>query len=91
MTHRRSSRISPTTQNRSTLRTPTPFPLGTLHRFELLTFLEQPEVPADNNLSERDIRSVAAARSNGGVNRTAWGAEAFATWKSVNARARRTG
>ena len=53
------------------------------HRFELLTFLEHAEVPADNNLSERDVRSVAAARNDGGVNRTAWGADAFATWKSI--------
>ena len=53
------------------------------HRFELLTFLEHAEVPADNNLSERDIRSVAAARNDGGVNRSPWGADAFATWKSI--------
>jgi len=53
------------------------------HRFELLTFLEHPEVPADNNLCESDIRSVAAARNDGGVNRSAWGAKAFATLKSV--------
>ena len=53
------------------------------HRFELLTFLEHAEVPADNNTGERDIRSVAAARNDGGVNRSNWGAAAFATWKSV--------
>ena len=53
------------------------------HRFELLTFLEQADVPADNNTAERDIRSVAAARNDGGVNRSNWGAAAFATWKSV--------
>jgi transposase len=53
------------------------------HRFELLTFLEHPDVPADNNLCESDIRSVAAARSDGGVNRSTWGAKAFATLKSV--------
>lgn len=53
------------------------------HRGELLTFLDDPQVPATNNLGERDIRSVAAARSDGGVNRTAWGATAFARIKSV--------
>ncbi len=53
------------------------------HRFELLTFLERADVPADNNTSERDIRSVAAARNDGGVNRSDWGANAFATLKSV--------
>jgi transposase len=53
------------------------------HRFELLTFLQQADVPADNNTGERDIRSVAAARSDGGVNRSDWGANAFATLKSV--------
>ncbi len=53
------------------------------HRFELLTFLEEADVPADNNLAERDIRSVVAARSDGGVNRSDWGADAFATLKSV--------
>lgn len=50
---------------------------------ELFTFLDDPRVPADNNPGERDIRSVAAARNDGGVNRTAWGATAFARLKSV--------
>jgi len=53
------------------------------HRFELLVFLEHADVPADNNTGERDIRSVVAARNDGGVNRSDWGAAAFATWKSV--------
>lgn len=50
---------------------------------ELFTFLEIPHVPADNTPAERDIRSVAAARADGGVNRTDWGAKAFAHAKSV--------
>jgi hypothetical protein len=50
---------------------------------ELFTFLEMPHVPADNTPAERDIRSVAAARADGGVNRTDWGAKAFAHAKSV--------
>lgn len=61
------------------------------HRFELLLFLEQADVPPDNNLGERDIRSVAAARSDGGVNRAAWSAKAFATLKSVVRTCRKNG
>jgi hypothetical protein len=53
------------------------------HRHELLLFLDDPAVPADNTPAERDIRSVAAARSDGGVNRTDWGAAAFGVAKSV--------
>lgn len=53
------------------------------YRAELFTFLEDPRVPPDNNLGERDIRSVAATRADGGVNRTGWGATAFARIKSV--------
>jgi transposase len=53
------------------------------HRFELLLFLEQSDVPPDNNLGERDIRAVAAARADGGVNRTDAGAKVFANIKSV--------
>ena len=56
-----------------------------LHKYveELFTFLEVPGIPADNNPAERDIRSVAATRADGGVNRTDWGAKAFANIKSV--------
>jgi transposase len=56
-----------------------------LHKYvdELFTFLELPHVPPDNTPAERDIRSVAAARADGGVNRTDWGATAFAHAKSV--------
>jgi transposase len=50
---------------------------------ELFTFLDHPEVPSDNSGCERDIRSVAATRADGGVNRTPWGATAFANIKSV--------
>jgi hypothetical protein len=50
---------------------------------EMFTFLELPHVPPDNTPAERDIRSVAAARGDGGVNRTDWGAKAFAHAKSV--------
>ena len=39
------------------------------HCDELFTFLDDPAVPADHNGTERDIRSSAAARSDGGTHR----------------------
>ena len=54
------------------------------HCDELFTFLDDPKVPADNNGSERDIRSLAAARNDGGTHRTEWSAAAFARIKSVS-------
>jgi len=53
------------------------------HHAELFTFLDDAQVPPDNNLGERDIRSIVAARADGGVNRSSWGAQAFARIKSV--------
>ena len=53
------------------------------HCDELFTFLDDPAVPADNNGTERDIRSLAAARSDGGTHRTDGSAAAFARLKSV--------
>jgi hypothetical protein len=51
---------------------------------ELFTFLDDPQVLAGNNGSERDIRSLAAAaRNDGGTHRTDLSAEAFARVKSV--------
>jgi hypothetical protein len=50
---------------------------------ELFTFLNDARVPADNNGTERDIRSLAAARHDGGTHRAAWSAAAFARIKSV--------
>mgnify|MGYP007080229562 CR=1 FL=1 len=38
---------------------------------------------AHNNGCERDIRSLAAARADGGVHRAGWSAAAFACLKSV--------
>ena len=56
-----------------------------LHKYmdELFTFLQVPHVPPDNTPAERDIRSVAATRADGGVNRADWGAKAFAHAKSI--------
>jgi hypothetical protein len=53
------------------------------HCGELFTFLNDPQVPADNNGTERDIRSLAAARNDGGTHRAEWSAEAFARLKSI--------
>ena len=53
------------------------------HGAELFTFLDDPRVPADNNGAERDIRSLAAARHDGGTHRAEWSAAAFAKIKSV--------
>jgi len=53
------------------------------HGDELFTFLDDPRVPADNNGCERDIRSLAAARNDGGVHRADWSAAAFARIKSI--------
>jgi hypothetical protein len=53
------------------------------HCDELFTFLYDPLVPPDNNGAERDIRSLAAARSDGGTHRADWSATAFANLKSV--------
>ena len=40
-------------------------------------------MPADNNGTEREIRSLTAARSDGGTHRADWSAAAFARLKSV--------
>jgi transposase len=53
------------------------------HCDELFTFLDDPQVPADNNGTERDIRSLAAARNDGGTHRAPWSADAFARIKSI--------
>jgi hypothetical protein len=53
------------------------------HCDELFTFLDDPAVPADNNGTERDIRSLAAGRNDGVTHRADWSAAAFARLKSV--------
>jgi hypothetical protein len=45
--------------------------------------LDDPAVPADNNGTGRDSRSLAAARSDGGTHRAGWSAATFARLKSV--------
>jgi hypothetical protein len=61
------------------------------HCTELFTFLDDPRVPADNNGTERDIRSLVAARSDGGTHRAEWSAAAFARIKSVIATSLKNG
>lgn len=61
------------------------------HADELFTFLNDTRVPADNNGAERDIRSLAAARNDGGTHRAAWSAKAFARLKSVIATGMKNG
>ena len=53
------------------------------HVDKLFTFLTRADVPSDNTACERDIRSVAAARSDDGVKRNVWGATAFARAQSI--------
>ena len=48
-----------------------------------LLFLDDPAVPADNNGTERDIRSLVAARNDGGTHRADGSAAAFARLKSI--------
>ena len=61
------------------------------HCDELFPFLNDPHVPADNNGTERDIRSLAAARNDGGTHRAEWSAGAFARIKSVIATGMKNG
>lgn len=61
------------------------------HCDELFTFLDDPRVPPDNNGCERDIRSLVAARNDGGVHRAQWSATAFACFKSVIATCSKNG
>ena len=52
-------------------------------RSHLFTFLDHPEVPADNNSSERELRPTATYRKVTGGFRSAWGADLFAGVRSV--------
>jgi transposase len=61
------------------------------YRDHLFTFLTYPEVPADNNASERDLRPMAMYRKVTGGFRSDWGANLCATVKSVVGTAQRQG
>lgn len=60
-------------------------------RNHLFTFLEHPEVPPDNNGSERDLRPTATYRKVTGGFRSNWGADLFATVRSIIGTAARRG
>jgi transposase len=60
-------------------------------RSHLFTFLEHPEVPPDNNGSERELRPTATYRKVTGGFRSTWGADLFAHIRSVVGTAARRG
>jgi transposase len=60
-------------------------------REHLFTFLEHPEVTADNNGSERELRPTATYRKVTGGFRSAWGADLYAAVRSTIGTAKRRG
>jgi len=60
-------------------------------RSHLFTFLDHPELPADNNSSERELRPTATYRKVTGGFRSDWGADLFAGVRSVIGTAARRG
>jgi transposase len=60
-------------------------------RDHLFTFLDHPEVAADNNSSERELRPTATYRKVTGGFRSDWGANLFAAVRSVIGTASRRG
>ncbi len=60
-------------------------------RDHLLTFLDHPELAADNNSSERELRPTATYRKVTGGFRSGWGADLFAAVRSVIGTAKRRG
>jgi transposase len=61
-------------------------------RFTGIThFVHHPEVPADNNATERDIRAIASYRRVMGGTRSNAGSESLAHWKSIGQTRRKNG
>ena len=60
-------------------------------RDHLFTFLDHPELAADNNSSERELRPTATYRKVTGGFRSHWGADLFAAVRSVIGTAARRG
>ncbi len=60
-------------------------------RAHLFTFLDHPEVGADNNGSERELRPTATYRKVTGGFRSDWGKDLFAAFRSVIGTAARRG
>lgn len=53
------------------------------HKNEILTFLEHPELPCDNNHAERQLRPAVISRKNSYCNRSAKGAEVQAIFMTI--------
>ena len=64
---------------------------GKRPRSHLFTFLDHPEIAADNNGSERELRPTATYRKVTGGFRSDWGADLFAAVRSVIGTAERRG
>ena len=60
-------------------------------RGHLFTFLDHPEVGADNNGSERELRPTATYRKVTGGFRSDWGKDLFAAFRSIVGTAARRG
>ena len=60
-------------------------------RSHLFTFLDHPEITADNNSSERELRPTATYRKVTGGFRSTWGADFYAGVRSVIGTAKRHG
>jgi len=60
-------------------------------REHLFTFLDHPDVTADNNGSERELRPTATYRKVTGGFRSKWGADLYAAVRSVIGSAARQG
>jgi transposase len=60
-------------------------------REHLFTFLTHPEVTADNNGCERELRPTATYRKVTGGFRSVWGADLYAATRSVIGTAKRRG
>ena len=60
-------------------------------RAHLFTFLDHPEVAADNNSSERELRPTATYRKVTGGFRSTWGADLYAAIRSTIGTAKRRG
>ena len=60
-------------------------------REHLFTFLDHPDVTADNNGSERELRPTATYRKVTGGFRSTWGADLYAGLRSVIGTAARRG
>jgi len=60
-------------------------------RSHLFTFLDHPEVGADNNASERELRPTATYRKVTGGFRSNWGKDLFAGFRSIVGTAARRG